>query len=114
MKENKVKLRTKVFRFCITILFVTFLTLFISNKYGYYEYKKHEQVTLTAEQIKQFENDVKDGKSVDIESYLSKTNPNYQTKLSQFGLNISNSISKIVKDGVEGIFSRINKLVEED
>lgn len=40
MKEKKVKLRTKVFRFTVIILFIMFLTLFVSNKNGYYEYQK--------------------------------------------------------------------------
>ena len=73
---NKVKLRTKVFRISFIILFAIFITVFISNKYGYYEYQKHEQVTLTQEQIKQFEQDVKDGKEVDLENYLANTNKN--------------------------------------
>ena len=52
---KKVKLRTKVFRISFIILFAIFITVFISNKYGYYEYRKHEQVTLTQEQIMEIE-----------------------------------------------------------
>lgn len=113
MKENKVKLRTKVFRIMVTILFFIFLTIFLSNKYGYYEYKKHEQVVLTETQIRNFEQDVKDGKEIDIDSYLKEVNPNYQTKLSQAGLNVSNSVAKVVKDGVESFFKGLNKLIME-
>ncbi len=108
-----VKLRTKIFRFTFIILFAVFLTMFISNKYGYYEYKKREQVTLTQEQIKQFEEDVKNGKNVDLENYLEKTNKNYQTKFSQLGLNISNSLANAVESGVNKFFGYINKFVTE-
>ena len=108
-----VKLRTKVFRSTVVILFAIFLTMFVSNKYGYYEYKKQEQVTLTAEQIKQFEEDVKNGKNIDLENYLEKTNKNYQTKFSQLGLNISNSIANTIEKGVNKFFGYISKFVVE-
>ena len=108
-----VKLRTKVFRSTVVILFAIFLTMFVSNKYGYYEYKKQEQVTLTAEQIKQFEEDVKNGKNIDLENYLEKTNKNYQTKFSQLGLNISNSIANTIEKGVNNFFGYISKFVVE-
>lgn len=110
MKEN---IRTKIFRLTFIILFAIFLTMFISNKYGYYEYKKREQVSLTAEQIKKFEEDVKNGVNIDLEDYLSETNKNYQTKLSQIGLNLSNSIADTVKKGVDGIFKYLNNFMSE-
>lgn len=110
---KKVKLRTKVFRVSFIVLFAIFITVFVSNKYGYYEYKKHEQVTLTEEQIKKFEEDVKNGVSIDIENYVTNTNKNYQTKLSQAGLNISNTLANTVKKGFDNFFNHIGKLVTE-
>ena len=110
---KQVKLRTKIFRSTVVILFAIFLTMFVSNKYGYYEYKKQEQVTLTAEQIKQFEEDVKNGKNIDLENYLEKTNKNYQTKFSQLGLNVSNSIANTIENGVNKLFEYISKFVVE-
>ena len=108
-----VKLRTKVFRSTVVVLFAIFLTMFVSNKYGYYEYKKQEQVILTAEQIKQFEEDVKNGKNIDLGNYLEKTNKNYQTKFSQLGLNLSNSIADTIEKGVNKFFGYISKFVVE-
>ena len=110
---KKIKLRTKIFRLSFIILFAIFITVFISNKYVYYEYLKHEQVTLTQEQIQRFEQDIKDGKYVDLEDYLGNTNKNYQTKLSQVGLNLSNSISNIIKSGVDSFFKYVSKFVVE-
>lgn len=52
MKESKTKIQTKIFRLLLGISFTIYITTYISNKYGYYEYKKHEQATLTQEQIK--------------------------------------------------------------
>lgn len=113
MKDKKVKLRTKAFRMFLVLSFAIFFTLFLSNKYGYYEYKKHEQVTLTEEQIKKFEQDVKEGKNVDLEDYVSNTNKNYQTSLSQAALNLSNGLADTIKKGVESFFSAIDKMVNE-
>ncbi len=110
---KKVKLRTQVFRISFIILFAVFITIFMSNKYGYYEYRKHEQVTLTQEQIKQFEQDIKDGKNVELENYLSNTNKNYQTNFSQIGLNLSNTIADTIKNGVDAFFKYFSKFVIE-
>lgn len=110
MKDKKKKI-DKAFKLIILVLFAIFLTIFISNKYGYYEYKKSKQVTLTQEQIKRFEEDVKNGVNVEIENYLTDINRDYQTKLSQAGLDLSNSIAKVVRGGVNGFFKYINKLV---
>jgi len=109
----KVKLRTKIFRITMLILFAILMTIFISNKNGYYEYQKHEQVTLTEEQIKKFEEDVKNGINIDLENYLKDTTKDYQTKLSQVGLNVSNTLANTVKKGFDNFFKYIGKLVTE-
>ena len=110
---KKTKLRTKIFRISFIVLFVVFLTLFMGNKYGYYEYKKQAQVFLTNEQIQKFENDIKEGKEINLEDYKIE-NKNYQTKLSQAGLNISNTLAGIVKKGVDGFFSYIDSVVTQE
>lgn len=111
MKEEKVKLQTKIFRFIFIFTLIVYLTLYFGNEFGYFEYQKQEQAHLTQEQIKKFEQDIKDGKDVNVEDYLINTNKNYQTKLSHTGLIISNGISKVVRNGVEGFFNSINKLI---
>lgn len=110
--KDKNKLINKTFKMFVIISFAIYLTIFISNKYGYYEYQKLKQVTLTQEQIKKFEEDVKNGNNVEIEDYLDNVNVNYQTKLSQIGLNISNTLSKTISKGVDGFFSYVDKLIE--
>lgn len=111
---KKTKLPTKIFGITITVLFAIFLTIFISNKYGYYEYRTRKQVVLTEEQIKRFESDIKEGKNVTAEDYLTDTNINYQTKFSKLGLNISNILAGTVKKGVDIIFNYLGKFVVEN
>ncbi len=109
MKKNK----EKIFRTCFIILFVIFSTIYISNKYGYYEFQKKREVTLTEDQIRKFEQDVKDGVNIDINNYVVDINKDYQTKLSGMGLKFSNTISKVIKKGVDEFFKYIDSIVTE-
>ena len=54
----------KIFKSVLMILFIIFISLYISQSSGYYEYEQYKKVELTKEQIKKFEQDIKDGKKV--------------------------------------------------
>ena len=56
----------KLIKTIFTILFVIFVTIYISQATGYYEYELHKKSELTKEQIQKFEKDVKEGKKVDL------------------------------------------------
>lgn len=111
--EAKTKKRNKAFRWTIFFLFIAFLTLYISQATGYYEYEQSRKTAFTKEQIKQFEQDVKDGKEIDVTAYLENTNKNYQNNISKATLNISEAISKYTKLGIEKVFEGIAKVIEE-
>lgn len=111
--ETKVTKRNKVFKWTMFFLLITFITLYISQATGYYEYQQSRKASFTAEQIKQFEQDVKDGKPIDITTYLQNTNKNYQNNISKVGLDISEAISKYTKISIEKIFAGIAKVLEE-
>lgn len=112
-QESKNKKRNKVFKRIMFFLFITFLTLYLSQATGYYEYEQSRKTAFTEEQIKQFEQDVKDGKEIDINKYLENTNKNYQNNISKTTLNISEAISKYTKLGIEKLFEGIAKAIEE-
>lgn len=111
-KESKNKKRNKVFRWCLFFLFLIFLTLYFSQATGYYEYEQSKVTAFTEEQIKKFEQDVKDGKEIDINNYLENTNKDYQNSISRVTLNISEGISKYMKMGIEKVFEGIAKVLE--
>ncbi len=98
------------FRFIMTILFIIFITIYISQATGYYDYHQHKQVELTAEKIKEFEQDVKDGKNIDVKDYLTDTSYNYNNSFSQTGLRLSKTISDSTKKGVNSVFRFLEKL----
>ena len=66
--ENKHKIN--LFKGIFLILLFTFTTLYIASYNGYYEYSNNKKVTLTNEKIKEFEEDVKNGKKIDLENYI--------------------------------------------
>ena len=52
------------------VLFVIYMALFIANLSGYYESKIRENVIVTEEGIKEFENAVQNNESIDVTSFL--------------------------------------------
>lgn len=113
MKDKKHKKINKFFLWFLFILFITFMTLYISQATGYYEFEQARKTAFTTEQIERFEQDVKDGKEIDINDYLENTNKNYQNNISRLSLNVSEGISKYAKIGIEKIFEGIAKVIEE-
>ena len=109
---KKDKWPNRIFGGFFIILFVSFLALYISEGTGYYEYEIHKKVTLTEEKIKQFEQDVKDGKQIDVKDYLEEPNYQYNNSLSDAALHISEGIGDFVKSGIERLFSGIAKMIE--
>ena len=65
--------RYKIFKYVFVFLFIIFMTLYFSQLTGYYEYRNYQKMVMTEEQIKQFEQDIKDGKEVDIKDYTVNT-----------------------------------------
>lgn len=111
-KKMKRKMFSKMFRFCFVFFLLLFLALYFSQATGYYDFTSYKKVVLTNEQIKKFEEDVANGKNLNIENYLVNTNKNYQNKTSQLGLKISEGIGKYAKKGIDVTFKVLNKLVE--
>ena len=56
MKKNK---KNKIFKFIFGLFFMSFLVIYFSELTGYYEYQNYKKTSLTEEQIKKFEEDVK-------------------------------------------------------
>jgi len=111
--EDKVKIYHKIFKFCFTISLVAFLTLYLSQAAGYYEYEQHKTATFTSEQIKKFEQDVAEGKNIDMKKYLKNSNKDYSNRISDLGYGLSNGVGDVVKTGIESIFGALNKMVDE-
>lgn len=110
MKKNNKK---RIFKFIFSVFFLSFLVIYVSELTGYYEYQNYKKTALTAEQIRQFEEDVKNGKEIDLNNYIVEENKNYNNTLSKLASKLSDGISNIVKSGVDNTFKFLSKVVEE-
>ena len=103
--------KEKSVRTFMSLLFIIFIGIYVSNKTGYYEYELHKRVELTNEQIEKFEDDVKNNKNIDIKDYVGETKEDYSNEVSRASTSFSNFASKYIKQGINGIFDFLNKLM---
>lgn len=98
----------------ITFLFLfgIFIVLYITQATGYYEYKTNKKSTLTEESIKKFENDLKNGKQINIEDYKVKEMDN-SNKISNVTLKVSKILEKSLNKIIKVIFKSIANVLEE-
>ena len=110
MKKNK---KNIIYKFIFSLFFVSFLVIYFSELTGYYEYHNYQKTALTGEHIKKFEEDVRNGNEVDINEYLIVNNKKYNNTLSKLASKLSDSISKLVHNGVEYTFKYLSRLIDE-
>lgn len=107
--ENKKKIN--YFKYIFIILFTSYLVLFLASNNGYYEYKNRQKNILTEEQIKKFEQDILDGKNVDLEEYIE---PQIQVGSSNktLSLKLSEIICSYTREAIEQTFKVLSKTIE--
>lgn len=101
----------KIFHAFIWLLFLSFLILYFSQANGYYEDINNKKSTLTEDKIKEFEEDIKNGKEIKVENYIVNTKKDYSNTVSDFGLFTSKTFAKYFKKGINGIFGGVDKMV---
>ena len=94
----------------LIILFIVFVALYIAMESGYYTSNLGKKTELTQEKILEFEQDIKDGKEIDINDYLINEYKDYSSKTSKLGMNLSNSTEKFMTKGISEIFKIIGNL----
>ena len=99
--------------FCFTLVIV-FLVMIFTSSSGYYEYELKKKTTLTNEAILKFEQDVKEGKNIDVNNYVKKDIKNYDNKVSRLGNNLSNKIDNTMSVIIKYIFKHIESSIDLD
>ena len=84
--------------------------LYISSVSGFYEAKLSNKVALTDEAIKEFENDVIEGKVIDVNTYITNKNNDYSNKFTESGEKLSEVLTKILTEGFSGAWDAIKVL----
>ncbi len=108
MSDKSKNIANYLLKLSLIILFISFLTLYFSHNSGYFEYEQHKKTSFTKEQIERFEQDIKDGKEVDITNYLDNKDNDYSNKISNLGLTLSKQIEKAIKGGLNHVINFIN------
>lgn len=104
------KKRKNWFLRLLGVLFVVFLGLYIASISGYYESQVSNKVALTDKAIQRFEEDVLEGKTVDINTYIIDENKDYSNKFTDAGDRFSESLQKLLTDGIGGLWDAIKVL----
>ena len=110
--EDKEKFFCRTISNIFFLFLIFFVVLYMSYKTGYYEVEERKKVILTEEKIKQFEQDVANGKNIDINNYVTDIKKNYNNTTSKLGLFLSQKIGEYVESGIENTFKFLNKMVE--
>lgn len=101
--------KESIFKFILLCFIICFLVILFAGKTGYYEKKLRDNSILTEEQIKKFEEDIKNGKSVDISNYVINKNKDYTTNFTNDVYSVSLKVEKTIDKIVKFIFNEIGK-----
>ncbi len=102
----------KIFFGSFLTVFICFLVLYIVGMTGYFDYKQHEKMVITKENMEKFESDVKEGKDIDMTDYMLEEEYDYNNSVSRMGMDLSNNIEKYTKMILGGVFKAIDKAVK--
>lgn len=105
--------KDKIFKAFFSLLLITYLVIYIASSSGYYEYKNYKKMTLTEEQIEKFEDDVKNGKEVNVEDYVVEENNIYDNRIAKVGKKLSFMISDTLTGVLSKSFKAISKFIVE-
>ena len=94
------KKKGSIFLKILAVLFILYLSLTIAISSGYYEAKLSEKTTITDEAMKQFEEDVKAGKNVDIKDYLTDIKKDYSNGATKLEIEFSMIVEKFMSKGI--------------
>lgn len=104
------KKKPNLFLKLLFLSFIVFLGLYIASVSGYYQDKVGEKVALTDDAIKQFEQDIMEGKIVDLNTYVVDKRVDYSNKFNDTGEKCSEVVEKLITEGFGGAFDVIKML----
>ena len=110
--EKKMSKKT-LFKLLSITAFLAFLITYVIGMSGYYEYELSNKRVLTEEKMKEFEEDVKNNKDIDLNDYVVNTHQDYTNKFTKTVTSASLTLNKYLKKSIESVFKIINSLVEE-
>lgn len=104
MKNNFIRIMS------LTV-FLLFLALYYSSNAGLIDYQSKNKTALTEEQIKMFEEDVKNNVEIDLKKYIEDTEEKYDNKISKTTLKLSNKIGETVQNTLNFLFGKLESVM---
>ncbi len=93
-------------------LFLSFFALYFTQAPDYVEKQLQNSTVMTEELIKQFEEDVASGKTIDVNDYIIEENT-YNNSISDAGYSISKQLEELITGSLESFFNSVGNVVKE-
>lgn len=94
-------------------VFLVFLALYYSSNAGLIDYQAKNKTVLTEEQIKMFEEDVKNNVSIDLKKYINDKEEEYDNNISKTTLKLSNKIGETIQGALDFLFGKMEDMMNE-
>ena len=104
-------MENQIFRIIFLTLVFLFIGLYTASSAGYIDYQARNKTILTEQQIKQFEEDVKNNKPIDISNYLVDKDETYHNNLSKVSMSISKTIGNVFQETLDYLFGRLESVM---
>ena len=106
-------MKNKSLNLIILLIFIIFICSYYVSNSGYYEYHMQSKTILTNEKIKEFEEDIKNNKDIDLKTYLDNEDIDYSNKITNLIYKISDNSNKLARKCIKELFKKIAYLVED-
>lgn len=106
-------MKNKVFLVIFLSFFIFYVILLLAQSQGYYKNRNEKSKVLTEEQIKNFEEDIKKGKEIDIKKYVLYEDKDYTNKVTSNIYKISLKLEDAVDSTIKVIFSGASTMVSD-
>lgn len=99
------------FRIMSLTVFLIFIALYYSSNSGLIDYQARNKTVLTEEQIKMFEEDVKNNVQIDLKKYIEDKEEKYDNNISKTTLKVSNTIGETVQGALDFLFGKLESVM---
>lgn len=106
-------MKNNFIRIMALTIFLIFIGLYYSSNAGLIDYQAKNKTILTEEQIKIFEDDVKNNVEIDIKKYMDNKEEKYNNNLSKTALKISNTIGKTIDGVLSFCFKKLENVMND-
>lgn len=102
----------KLLKLTIEVIIILFIFSYVIEKSGYYEYNLQSKKNMTEKEIKKFEEDIKNGKDIDMKDYLSDTTIDYTNNLTKTTSNLSLNLNRYLIKAISNSINIFSKLIK--